>query len=120
MQDRPLRGTSWVLESYGDSEPDDAVSSVPAGVRSTLRLDRVRAQVDFGCNGGGGEYALDGTILRLGNVAKTRILCRGARLVVEDPVGDVLATPTTTTWQVNGDVLTLSSSTGTLTYRARA
>jgi heat shock protein HslJ len=114
--DRPLRGTRWMLESYGGSQPDDTVSSVPQGVRSTLRLGGVRAWVSPGCNDGSARYALGGSTLRLEDIAITRVGCLDERGDVEGAVLDVLRLDLT--WQVHGDVLTLTNRAGTLTYRA--
>lgn len=52
--DRPLRGTRWVLTSYGGSSPEDSVARLPKGVESTLRLSGDQAHVDTGCNRGSG------------------------------------------------------------------
>ncbi len=114
--DRPLRGTRWMLESYAGSQPDDTVSSVPQGVRSTLRLGGVRAWVSPGCNDGSARYALGGSTLRLEDIAITRVGCLDERGDVEGAVLDVLRLDLT--WQVHGDVLTLTNRAGTLTYRA--
>lgn len=117
VADRPLRGTRWVLESYGGSEPDDTVSSVPAEVLSTLRLDGARAWVSPGCNHGSARYSLDGSDLRLDDIAMTLVGCDGERGDVERAVLDVLRHDLA--WQVDGDALTLTSLAGTLTYRAQ-
>jgi heat shock protein HslJ len=115
--DRPLRGTRWVLESYGGSKPDDTVSSVPAGVRSTLRLDGLRAWVSPGCNDGSARYTLGGSTLRLEDIAITRAGCLDEPGDVEGAVLTVLRAGVT--WRIDGDVLTLTSPAGTLTYRAQ-
>lgn len=116
VADRPLRGTRWVLESYGGSEPDDPVSSVPVGVTWTLGFGATHAEADYGCNTGNYRYRLGGSTMRLDSLGSTYIRCPTDLRAVETTVSRVLSADPV--WRIEGDVLTLTSPAGTLTYRA--
>lgn len=113
----PLRNTTWVLDSYGGSDPDGTVASVPSEVRSTLLLRGRKILADQGCNGAGGAYILAGNTLRVRRFATQLELCPEERMMVEDAVQRVLTSRPTVA--IDGDVLTLTGGGRTLTYRAR-
>jgi len=113
--DRQLQGTTWVLEGIIDG---DAVSSVPAGTPiPTLTFTGTDLTVDTGCNTGGGTYAVDGDGLAVSPLRLTRMAC-------SEPAGNELERTVVRTlegrltFEIDADVLTLTSGGRGLTYRA--
>jgi heat shock protein HslJ len=70
--DRPLEGTTWVLDSIVTGA---TASSVPAGVRASLRIEGGTAAVEFGCNRGGGPATTEGSAIAFGALASTKMAC---------------------------------------------
>lgn len=115
--DRPLRGTRWMLESYAGSQPDDTVSSVPAGVTSTLEITRRPGPyIRYGCKDGEPHVEIFMDALRVRRLPMTAVACGSYDAEVERALTDVLSADPA--WRIDGDVLTLTSRAGTLTYRA--
>ncbi|MDQ3739059.1 MAG: META domain-containing protein [Actinomycetota bacterium] len=112
---RELEGTTWVLEGIIDG---DAVSSVPTGTPiPTLTFTGDDLAVDTGCNTGGGTYSVDGDELTVSPLRLTRMACaepagneleRNVLRTVDGPLG----------FEIDADVLTLTSGQRGLTYRA--
>lgn len=58
--DKPLVGTTWVLDSIGSGGPDGAASSVPQGVEASFRIaEDGTVTVNDGCNGSGGTVEVE-------------------------------------------------------------
>lgn len=113
--DLPLEDTIWQLESIVS---DDAVSSVPGGVESTLTFaDDGTVAVDTGCNTGSGPVEVGDGTLTFGPLAMTMRFCEG------DP-GEVEMVVTTTligdvSYEIDSDVLSIRDGDGSgLDYRA--
>jgi heat shock protein HslJ len=86
--DLPLIGTDWQLTSIIEG---DAVSSLPAGITSTLRLAADGSlAVEPGCNSGGGTFSFSDDTLQVGPLALTRMACPGDGDRVEAAVMAVL------------------------------
>ena len=112
--DRPLEGTTWTAESLIS---DQAVSSIPAGVRPpTLRLEGGAVAVDTGCNTGRGSYTVAGDAITFGPIATTRMACGDPNgQQVEQAVLTVLSG--TATFAIDGPVLTLMNGANGLQLR---
>lgn len=83
--DRPLEGTNWVLDGIVANE---AVSSVPDGVRASVRIADGQVAVETGCNTGMGSVEVDesaGT-LTFGPLATTKMACEPDATSVEQAV----------------------------------
>ncbi len=111
--DRPLEGTKWVLDGI---VAGDAVSSVPAGVTSTLLITAGHAAVDTGCNRGSAPVQVAADTLTFGPMALTRMACPEAQTSVESAVVKVL--DGTVHYAIEADVLTIDAGASGLTYRA--
>lgn len=113
--DRPVVGTTWVLESIVTGS---TASSVPAGVQPpTLSIDEDgTAELFAGCNTGRGAVEVgDGTVTGL-PPAMTEMGCEPEAMAIE---ADVLATMDgELRWDVDGATLTLSSGDRSLVLRA--
>lgn len=89
--DRPLEGTTWVLNGLEQGVGEaGVVSSVPSGVRATLVLDGDRLTVDTGCNTGVASASVDGDTLTIGPLALTRRGCEQDAAEVERMMTGVL------------------------------
>ena len=86
--DKPIEGTRWLLDGIVSG---DAVSSVPAGVTASLRIVGGRAEVEAGCNTGGGTVAVSADTLTFGPLALTKKACEPAAMAVERAVTAVLS-----------------------------
>ena len=117
VPDADLMGTGWVLDGLGHGSGDDgSMSSVPGGVRSTLRFDDGTVGVNSGCNTGGGDVEVAEDTMTFGTIVTTLMACPGARDEVEKAVLSVLQGEVTYT--IDGDTLTLTKGEQTLVYHA--
>jgi heat shock protein HslJ len=109
--DRPLERTKWVVEVLVEG---DAVSSVPAGVRSpTLRFDDGEVMVDTSCNTGSAGYEVTGNEITFAPLALTRMDCEYS---VEADVTEVL--DGRVTYEIEADLLTVTNDAAGLVLRA--
>jgi heat shock protein HslJ len=117
MPDTELEGTTWILDGIGQGGGDDgSMSSVPGGVRSTLRIIDGNVGVKPGCNTGGGDVEVSDSTLSFGAIMTTLMACPGARDDVEKAVLSVLKGDVD--YHIDGDVLTMTNGEQTLVYRA--
>jgi len=116
--DLPLEGTDWTLDGLGSGGDDGAMSSVPAGVRSTLRIDDGRMTLELPCNGkpqpavevSDAELVVDG-------YATTKMSCGEDADSVESAV--TLTLQGTVGYEIEAGRLTLTGADGgVLTYVA--
>lgn len=113
--DRPLVGTTWVVDGLV-SESGGAVSSIPDGIRASLRINAGVLQVNTGCNEGQAPVEVDGDTLRVGSLVLTRRACGPAAAEVERAMTRVLAGAVTAT--IDGGSLQLAGAKGGLLLRA--
>jgi heat shock protein HslJ len=112
--DLPLEGTTWKLERLITNE---ATSTVPLGVESSLVIDNGQAMVDTGCNTGSGSVEVTDTTLTFGPLAITLRACeedanRTETVVLTALNGEV-------DYLIESDRLTIRNPDGTgLDYRA--
>ncbi|WP_122262887.1 META domain-containing protein [Ornithinimicrobium cerasi] len=86
--DRPLVGTTWLVDSLITGE---TVSSAPGGAEASLTLaEDGSAQVMAGCNRGRGSWAQGEGTLTVSALALTRMACPGDRGELERAVLAVL------------------------------
>ena len=103
--DQPLTNLTWVLASFIDG---DAVSSVPAGVSSQFTFaDDGTFSANFGCNSGGGSYAVEGDTITFSDVVTTKMACGGAGGQVEAAVLTVIGSEDPITFAIDAGSLTL-------------
>jgi len=112
--DLPLTDTEWKLDALMANE---AISSVPTGVTSSLTFDNDgRVQGNFGCNSGGGDYEVSDSTIEFGSMVSTMMACPGSASDVEASVLHVLDGKVS--YRIDGQTLTLTKSDKGLTYRA--
>jgi heat shock protein HslJ len=113
IPDKPLDGTRWVLDGLVTG---DAVSSVPAGVTASMRIDGSRLELQAGCNQGGGSVEIAPDTVTFGPIALTKMACEGGAMSVENAVIGVMAG--TVPYTIDGDTLTLGADATRLVFRA--
>jgi heat shock protein HslJ len=111
--DQSLEGRSWILDGIVSG---DAVSSVPVGVTAALKVEGGQAEVNAGCNMGGGSVAVTPDTLTFGPIATTKIACEAAAMSVEAAVLAVLSGPVS--YSIDADVLTIDAGGAGLIFRA--
>lgn len=79
--DRPLTGTTWVLDTLVKGE---VASTPPAGTRASIAFEEDGTfSVETGCNAGGGRYILEGDRLTFASYETTLMACKDEREAVE-------------------------------------
>jgi heat shock protein HslJ len=112
--DQPIEGTLWTLDGIVTGQ---AVSSVPQGVVSTIRIVDGKLEVNTGCNSGGGDVTVTPDSLTFGPLVLTKKACEAGPASVEGAVTSVLTG--TVVYSINADVLVLDPRAAEgLTYRA--
>jgi heat shock protein HslJ len=101
--DLELVGPTWTVESI---IVGDAVASVPAGATANITFaDDGTVHVNTGCNGGGGNYTIDGDRLRFFEVITTLRGCDAAAVDVEAAMTEMLGAGPT--YAIDANTLTL-------------
>ena len=100
--------TGWRLTGIGAAT--GTVTSVPKGVDAWLITTDGQVSLKTGCNGGGGDYTLEGSTLVFGPVRTTMMFCEGDAGEVERAVLKVLGTDAV--GRVDGDSLVITSGPG--------
>jgi heat shock protein HslJ len=111
--DKPIEGTLWILDAIASG---GAASSIPQGVVSTLRIVDGKAEVDTGCNTGGGDVTVTGDSLTFGPLVLTKKACQADTAAVEAAVTKVLTG--TVVYEIDADALVLQPRADGLIYRA--
>lgn len=111
--DKPIEGTLWILDGIVTG---DAVSSVPQGVVASLRIVDGQAEVNFGCNTGGGPVEVTADTLTFGPMISTKKACEAPGGAVEGAVAAVLQG--TVPYSIDADTLTLDAGANGLMFRA--
>lgn len=102
--DQPLAGPTWSLSSFIDGE---VVSSVPVGVSAAFTFaEDGTFSANFGCNSGGGKYAIDGDTISFSDVVMTKMACGGAGGQVESAVLTVIGAQGPITFVIDAGSLT--------------
>jgi heat shock protein HslJ len=115
--DRPLEATTWILDGIQLGAGDEGVvSSVPGGVRATIRIDGDRLAVDTGCNTGAASATVEGDMLGIGPLALTKRGCERDRAEVERSMTGVLQGAVRV--EIDGPALRLIGPHGGLSFLA--
>ena len=102
-----LEGTAWKLNEITGPKPASAAGLTrPA----TLRFESGRMSGYAGCNNFSGSYSVEGGGLRVGPVASTQMACQEPGASVERAFHQALTG--TLQYSIDGDALTLTSSSG--------
>lgn len=103
--DQPLAGPTWGLASFIDG---DVASSVPAGISAAFTFaDDGTFSANFGCNSGGGKYAIAGDTITFSDVVMTKMACGGAAGQVESAVLTVIGAEGPIQFAIDAGSLTL-------------
>ena len=86
-EDAELEGTRWRLDGL---ERNEAISSMPQGVEASLKINDGQAEIDFGCNTGGGEVTVTEGQLEFGELIRTLKGCEEDATEVETQMLSVL------------------------------
>jgi len=111
--DRPLVGTTWLLDGI---VAGGAVSSISQGVQASLSFSDHRVDVMAGCNAGGGAVEISTSELSFGAMALTKKGCEPDAMAVEQAVSAVLTGRVT--YRIEADVLTIDAGDRGLILRA--
>jgi heat shock protein HslJ len=108
-QPLPLVGTAWSLEAIGTGA--DAVSSPIAGTEASLELaDDGSAAGSGGCNRFNTSYEIDGASISFGPIGSTQMACETD--VMDQEAAVFAGLESAATYEIVGDVLTLSDADG--------
>ena len=110
--DKPIEDTRWVLDGIVSG---DSVSSVPAGVTASIRIVSGRAEIEAGCNTGGGTVVVSADTLAFAPIGLTKKACEAGPMAVETAVIGVLAG--TVGYTIEANVLTLDAGNTGLMFR---
>lgn len=100
---KPLEGTRWVLDTIIGA--GGTASSVPADVTASITIKGGQAEIEFGCNGGGGPVTVGAGTLVFGPLISTKMACAGARAEVEGITSAVFEGEVT--YAIDGSHLTI-------------
>jgi heat shock protein HslJ len=97
----------WKLVSHGS-----AASQTPAAPDAETSIEFLDGQLsgNVGCNGFGGEYEVDGDVIKFGPVMSTMMFCEGP--VGEQEMGTIAVFQESATFVLDGDTLTITSADG--------
>jgi len=117
--DEPLIGPVWTLHAIEDGTGRDAtISSVPAGVTSTLRFrDDGTLAARLGCNGGGADFTATDAGLVVQPIMHTQMACAEPAMEVESTVLEVMNGAVA--FAIEGYQLRLTRNDRTLIYRSQ-
>ncbi len=116
-QSRDLSGTSWRVTGINNGR--QAVVSVLKDTQVTLQFDREgRVAGSAGCNRYTAGYTVEGTSLRIGQAAVTRMACARPDGAMAQEQQFLAALATMATARIEGDRLELRTSDGALALGA--
>jgi heat shock protein HslJ len=102
----------WTLTFYGPVDsPSPAVANAEAGL--TFNEDGT-VTGDSGCNGFGGQYAVEGDQITFSEIVSTLMACEDPLMMQEEAVHQVLTD--TATHQIEGNTLTLTNNDRVLVF----
>ncbi len=97
---------AWKLSAYG---PADALTPAVEGVDAGLTFsDDGKVSGTSGCNGLGGDYAVDGNQITFGEFVSTLMACDEPIMAQEDAAHRILTG--TATYEIEGDALTIKNN----------
>lgn len=101
---------SWQLSAYG--AVGDPLPAVPDSGAQVIFNDDGTVGGNSGCNGFGGNYAVEGDQVTFSEIVSTLMACEDARMAQEDAVYQVLSG--TSSFKIEGNTLTLENNGRTL------
>jgi heat shock protein HslJ len=111
--DKAIEDATWILVSATDKAGNDV--QIPAEAGATLSISDGRMAIQTGCNSGGGAVEVSPSALEVGPIMTTKMACPEPRMTLEQTVLGVLGTRSS--YQIDGELLTINNSAGTLVYR---
>jgi heat shock protein HslJ len=103
--DQSLAGPTWTVASFIDGQ---VASSMPVGVLAAFTFaDDATFTANFGCNSGGGKYAVEGDKITFTDVVMTDMACGGAAGQVEQAVLAVIGSQGPITFAIDASSLTI-------------
>jgi heat shock protein HslJ len=97
----------WKLVSYGSTS--DQIPAVP-DVETSIEFKDGQMSGNVGCNSFSGEYTVDGDTITFGPVMSTMMYCEA---VADQESGTLAVLQEKTTFVLDGDTLTITSTDGT-------
>jgi heat shock protein HslJ len=110
MGDNALQGVRWVLVSYVNAAGETVTALVDSEVTAEFGPDGQVAG-SGGCNRYFASYTVDGGNLAIGQAGSTMMACEPVE-IMEQEAQFLAALGSAATWQVEGDVLTISNAAG--------
>jgi heat shock protein HslJ len=106
IPDAALDGTTWIADTIIVGE---GASSMLAGTEVTMTMDVAAGDVHgkAGCNTFGGSVAVDGDTVVIGDLALTRMACKGDVMDQESLVVDILQAAAR--YSIDGNRLTIET-----------
>ena len=112
--DAALTGSLWQLETIVQG---DAAQSVIAGTQLTIEFnEQGGVSGEAGCNGFGGNYALDGDALHFDGIMHTMMACVDQSIMDQETLYLEML-QNVSSWQIDGNELRLNAESGALVYR---
>ena len=93
----------WKLASYNQNP-------AVADVDTSIEFKDGQMNGNVGCNGFGGEYTVDGDMIKFGSVMSTMMFCEGR--VGDQEMAALAAMQNSATFALDGDTLTITSEDG--------
>lgn len=117
VQTASLEGTTWSLESFVEGE---AATSLIAGTTITMELSNGRLTGSAGCNSYGGSYTAEDGELTVNELVWTEMACLDPEGVMEQEQRYLDTLNNVSTFELEGNRLTLRTSDGrALDFRPR-
>jgi heat shock protein HslJ len=110
LEPAPLTGTTWQLNGYNDGQ--GGFVSVLSGTEITAVFDDGQVAGSAGCNDYTALYAVEGNAITFGPAATTRKMCSEPEGIMEQESAYLAALESVTTFQIEGDELTLMNADG--------
>jgi heat shock protein HslJ len=111
----PLNGTSWEVTGYYIGQ---AVASPLAGSTITLRFDGQQVRGNGGCNNFNGPYWVSGSNISIGELSASMAMCDSPAGVMQQESDVQAALRASSTFQFDGNRLTLRRGDGSVTIFA--
>ena len=117
--DATLENTIWIFNGLGSGSGDTgAVSSPISGTEANMQLVEGQIAGSAGCNNFNGSYTLENESVTLSPLASTRMACEDAISQQEFAILNGLMAATS--WEIEGDNLTVTFPDGFLLFKAQS
>ncbi len=102
----PLLGTAWILDQYAGNE------LIPNGNRPSITFQGGQASGNASCNGWQGAYTIDGTNLTFSDFSGSEIFCESPDGIMDQEAAFLQMLGDAASYELNGDQLTIFTSSG--------